>query len=93
MKFILTFLFSTLLVFSTQAQKKPAYQLFTVKGKRTSYRKLLKHAKKADIILFGEEHNNPIAHWLQYELTRDLQQKRKCHFGQLQVLILRFLKV
>ena len=26
----------------------------------------------ADVILFGELHNNPICHWLQYELSNDL---------------------
>jgi uncharacterized iron-regulated protein len=33
---------------------------------------MLKACEKADIILFGELHNNPISHWLQYELTADL---------------------
>ncbi len=33
---------------------------------------MLLACQDADIILFGELHNNPIAHWLQYELTKDL---------------------
>lgn len=51
---------------------KPAYQLYKAKGKKTDYDKLLQEAKNADIIFFGELHNNPIAHWLQLELARDL---------------------
>ncbi|MBW6484448.1 MAG: ChaN family lipoprotein [Vicingaceae bacterium] len=51
---------------------KPAYQLFDEKGKKTSYKKILKEVEGADIILFGELHNNPINHWLQYELTKDV---------------------
>lgn len=51
---------------------KPAYQFFKPNGKKTDYDKLLAEARKADIVLFGELHTNPIAHWLQYELTRDL---------------------
>lgn len=51
---------------------KPAYQLFDEKGKKTSYKKMLKEVEGADIILFGELHNNPINHWLQYELTKDV---------------------
>ena len=51
---------------------KPAYQLFDEKGKKTTYKKLLKEVEEADIILFGELHNNPINHWLQYELTKDV---------------------
>jgi uncharacterized iron-regulated protein len=51
---------------------KAAYQLFNAKGKKTSYKNLLEQASKADIVLFGEYHNNPINHWLQLELTQDI---------------------
>ncbi len=51
---------------------KPAYRLYNSKGKKESYSKLLKSAGEADVILFGELHNNPICHWLQYEITEDL---------------------
>ncbi|GAB1403583.1 ChaN family lipoprotein [Lentimicrobium sp.] len=51
---------------------KPAYKLFTQKGKSTDYGQLVKAASKADVVLFGELHNNPISHWLQYELTSSL---------------------
>lgn len=50
----------------------PAYRLFDKEGKKMKYEKLVKAALEADVVLFGELHNNPIAHWLQYELTRDL---------------------
>lgn len=40
-----------------------------------SYEKMLKAVEGKDIILFGELHNNPIAHWLQLELTKDLSEK------------------
>lgn len=33
---------------------------------------MLAKAKNADIVLFGEMHDNPIDHWLQLELTQDL---------------------
>jgi len=59
------------------AQSKPAYQLFNEKGKRVKYKKLLKKAAKADVILFGEFHNNPISHWLQLELAKDLTDKEQ----------------
>jgi uncharacterized iron-regulated protein len=36
---------------------------------------------KKDIVLFGEEHNNPIAHWLQLELTIDLDKTRDLVLG------------
>ncbi|ARM30813.1 ChaN family lipoprotein [Prosthecochloris sp. HL-130-GSB] len=50
----------------------PAYKLYNAAGKEVSYRKLYKKAKKADIIMFGELHSNPIAHWLRLELVKDL---------------------
>ena len=69
-KKLLILLFSTLLL---GIQKdKPAYQIFDDQGKSSNYEKMFKDCQKADIILFGELHNNPISHWLQYELTNDL---------------------
>ena len=35
----------------------------------------------ADIVLFGEHHNNPIVHWLQYEATVDLSKERLLTLG------------
>ncbi len=55
---------------------KPAYRLFDQNGKNASYKDLLKEASKADIVFFGELHNNPICHWLEYELTADLYAAR-----------------
>ncbi|MDZ7741991.1 MAG: ChaN family lipoprotein [Bacteroidota bacterium] len=67
-------LFTIIIFFITTAFKsdKPAYQLFKANGKKTKYTRLLKAAKEADIVFFGELHNNPICHWLQLELTCDL---------------------
>ncbi|MFW6246327.1 MAG: ChaN family lipoprotein [Tangfeifania sp.] len=56
---------------------KPAYLLFNQKGKKVKYEKMLKELVKADIVLFGELHNNPVAHWLQIELTKDLYAEKK----------------
>lgn len=58
-------------------QDKPAYKIYSAKGKESSYQKLLKEAQDADIILFGELHDNPICHWLQLELTKDLYEIKK----------------
>ncbi|MBN1651361.1 MAG: ChaN family lipoprotein [Bacteroidales bacterium] len=51
---------------------KPAYQLFTKEGKAVKFEKMLKALQDADIVFFGEQHNNPIGHWLQLEITQDL---------------------
>ena len=57
------------------AQEKSAYLIFDDEGKESSYKALLKACKKADVVFFGEEHNNPIAHWLELELLKDLYDK------------------
>lgn len=72
MKSIFTIGFTVLYALLPALAQKPAYLLYNEKGKKTTYQKMLKTALKADIVLFGELHNNPIDHWLQLELTQDL---------------------
>ncbi|MDN5214168.1 ChaN family lipoprotein [Fulvivirgaceae bacterium BMA12] len=55
---------------------KDSYRLYDRQGKHSNYRQLLDKAVKADVVLFGELHDNPICHWLQLELTRDLYDKK-----------------
>jgi uncharacterized iron-regulated protein len=73
---ILFGLMLTSFLLAFKADKK-AYQLFDSKGKETTYEKLLGEALKADVILFGELHNNPISHWLELELTKDIYKVKK----------------
>ncbi|PKP03945.1 MAG: iron-regulated protein [Bacteroidetes bacterium HGW-Bacteroidetes-9] len=56
---------------------KNAYVIYNAKGKTVDFSKLLKEASEADVILFGEQHNNPICHWLQLELTKSLYDLKK----------------
>ncbi len=63
------------------SQQKLAYQIFDAKGKKVSYQKMLKQMSNAEIVLFGELHNNPIAHWLQLSTLEDLHQKRALVLG------------
>ncbi|MBF8963989.1 ChaN family lipoprotein [Pontibacter sp. FD36] len=70
---LLVLMFNTGIAAATEADKdKPAYQLFTAKGKQVKYSKMLDELQKADVVLFGEQHNDPIAHWLQLEVAKDL---------------------
>jgi uncharacterized iron-regulated protein len=72
MRFINLVLIALLVKNSVFAQNKPAYILYNSAGKKTSFKKLSAVAKKSDCILFGEYHDNPITHWLQYDLTQEL---------------------
>ncbi|NDK55112.1 ChaN family lipoprotein [Pontibacter fetidus] len=74
--------FFILLTITAMAQDKPAYQLFTANGKDVKYSKMLDELKKADVVLFGEQHNDPIAHWLQLEVAKDLH---KAHGQKLSI--------
>lgn len=76
--FYILFLINTVFAFS---QDKPAYQLFDAKGKKTTYKKLLKSSENSELVLFGEFHDNPISHWLQLSLTKDLHKTNKLILG------------
>ena len=56
---------------------KPAYQIFDVRGKKTSYQKMVKDISECEVVLFGEMHDNPISHWLELQLTKDLFKEKK----------------
>ncbi|MHA7864661.1 ChaN family lipoprotein [Flagellimonas marinaquae] len=80
MKKTLLLLALTLFLLTVSAQKAP-YIIYNAKGKKVSYKKMLKTLEDKDMVLFGELHNNTIAHWLQYELTADLHSKRQLILG------------
>lgn len=80
MKKTIAFLFIIISIASL-AQKKQPYILYNAKGKKVSYEKMVKAVAGKDILLFGEFHNNAIAHWLQLELTKDLKEKRELVLG------------
>ncbi|OEJ99758.1 ChaN family lipoprotein [Roseivirga misakiensis] len=67
--------------FQGVSQDMTPYIIYNAKGKKVSYKKMLKQLEKQDVIFFGEQHNNPIAHWLQYEVTRALHNKRDLILG------------
>jgi len=51
---------------------KSAYLLYDNTGKLISYETMINKLKNSDIVFYGELHNNPIAHWLELEITKDL---------------------
>jgi len=81
MKKMILALLLPLLAITLSAQQKPAYIIYNQKGKKVSYKKMLKSIAKKDIVLFGETHNNAIAHWLQLEVTKDCGQTRQLVLG------------
>lgn len=66
---VLLCLFQTSHLFS---QDKPAYVIYTANGKKTTFEKLVESTENKELVLFGEFHDNPISHWLQLELTKEM---------------------
>lgn len=81
MKQGLLLFFATFLALHLLAQPKPAYVLYNAQGKKLPYGKMIKVLKEKDFILFGEFHNNAIAHWLELEVAKDLQPFRNLILG------------
>lgn len=74
MKFTRTLILPLLVAFTALGFKSdlPAYRLYNAKGKAVSFSDMLADVRDADVILFGEFHDNPIAHWMQYKLSAAL---------------------
>jgi uncharacterized iron-regulated protein len=67
----LTILFCLLPLLSF-SQEKPAYKIYNSKGKEVSWKQIIKKTEQSDLVFFGEQHNDPIGHWLELQLTKDL---------------------
>ena len=71
-------LFSTIVASS---QELPAYAIFNQKGKAINFGKMARQLEEADVILFGEQHNDAVLHWLQLQLTKAMGEKNKLVLG------------
>ena len=71
MKSIFLIFISSFFLFSN-AQNKPSYLIYDQNGKPASYKDILNSSQKSDVLLFGEYHDNSVAHWLELEITKDL---------------------
>jgi uncharacterized iron-regulated protein len=81
MKKTSVFIVALFFIIGVYAQTKTPFILYNSKGKKISYKKMIRILAQNDIVLFGEYHNNAIAHWLQLSVTKDLFEKRKLTLG------------
>ena len=72
MRITVVFLLTMSLGLVSFSQDKPAYRLYDTEGRKVKYQKMIEEISDADVVFFGELHDNPIAHWLEYEMTADL---------------------
>ena len=59
------------------AGDRPAYRLFTATGQPADYDQMLTELAQADVVLFGEQHNDALAHWLELQVAKDLLKLKK----------------
>ena len=71
-KLKISFLALAIVALAAFKSDKPAYRLFSKDGKAVKFGKMVDAMQDADIVFFGELHNNPMDHWLQLELTKEL---------------------
>lgn len=71
MKVILSLLALCTLGFNAYSQLDN-YKIYNAKGKEVKYEKMIKGITVSDVVLFGELHNNVIAHWLELEVLKSL---------------------
>lgn len=56
---------------------RPAYRLFAATGQPADYDQMLAELAQADVVLFGEQHNDALAHWLELQVAKDLLKLKK----------------
>ncbi|GHB50672.1 ChaN family lipoprotein [Mongoliitalea lutea] len=71
-KFSMIFLAYMASIWTTQAQTTP-FTVFNNKGEQVNFEAIIEESKSAQLIFFGELHNNTMVHWLQLQLLKALQ--------------------
>lgn len=75
----LVMLFLAFFLLTAMSADLPVYSIYKTNGEKINFEQLSLEVQSADVVFFGELHNNPIAHWMQLELSKkllDAKQKR-----------------
>lgn len=75
MKSIILALF-IFIIGSVYGQDANAYKLYTKNGKEITFSKMVKSLSNFEVILLGELHNDPISHWMHFEVVKSLSKNR-----------------
>lgn len=57
---------------AASATSPEAYRLFDNSGREVSFSEMTDSLGRADVVFIGENHNCPISHWMELEITRAL---------------------
>lgn len=72
MKRIIINLLFLVTAIAMQAVSPVAYRIFDSKGTETDFTAMVDSLSRADAVFFGENHNCPISHWMELEISRAL---------------------
>ncbi len=75
MKRIIINLMLLLPAIAIQAASPTAYRIFDSKGAETDFDTMVDSLSRADAVFIGENHNCPISHWMELEISRALFQR------------------
>lgn len=64
------FFLSNFVVFS---QNDGAFVIYTSNGKKVSLEKMLHEISQKEAVFFGEQHDNPIAHWIELQVLKRME--------------------
>lgn len=59
------------------AAEKLAFSLYDKDGEKADYSKMILDIASSDYFFFGELHDNPISHWFEYEILKDVHEQKK----------------
>lgn len=76
LKLHLCLILSLFFSISSFSQHKAAYKLVDQNGKEIAFQDMIETLEDVDVVLFGEFHDNPISHWLQYEVVKSLHDEK-----------------
>lgn len=77
----LNLMFCLLIATVSFAQEGVPYKIYSTKGKAVSFEKMTRKLNHADVVLFGEFHDNSLGHWLQLELLKSLHANHDLMLG------------
>ncbi len=75
MKFITLLTVIAILLIGCDSAEFSAFKVYEKGGEKVNLLELRNKLEKTDIILFGELHNNAMAHWLELQLTKELHKE------------------
>lgn len=77
-KLRISLLLAVLTILNLHAQKNiHAFKIYNSEGKEIKWQKMLKDLPSADVIFFGELHNDPISHWMELKITEAVHKEKE----------------